>query len=377
MKTLKSKPKLFTAQGNIAEKWYVHFSAINPATNKPERVRLFSGFAKYPDYTDRLNYGKKYIAEITAKLDSGWCPFSERSGKTANGHAADLRTALFSVYEYLKHDKQWRDKTKADYNSCINAMLTWALAAKVRSVNAIDVPMAKQFLTWLNVRGAGAVTLNKYRSFFGGVWAVMVQDKRAKQNPWRDIKKYREVKEGKLAYNDTQAAALKEEMQKTDPWLWLCCAFQYYCFLRPVSEVRLIRVQDIDFAARKLRVSGLNVKTGKSKVQDIPTQLYDLLVELKVNEKPGKHYVFGGAAPVSKNVFYKRHAKIQKRLGIGQQFSLYSWKHTGNVALYRKFHDIKLNQAINDHSDISTTDIYLKSKGAYDSEKVRNEFPSI
>ena len=36
-----------------------------------------------------------------------------------------------------------------------------------------------------------------------------------------------------------------------------------------------------------------------------------------------------------------------------------------------------LSDAINHHSDISTTDIYLRTKGAYNVEQVRTGFPTI
>jgi integrase len=383
-------PKLYTAGGDVNKKWFVYFHYFNPATGRNQRVRLFAGFADKETYHQKIQHGQWLVQQTTDKLKSGWCPFeSEPALAVPPNHAGEvlekgksISVAVTQLLQRLNKELQWREKTFADYTSMAKIFSEYLSARKPHlHLRAFNEKEAQLFLQWLSEK-RGPTTRNKYRAGLCRIWLQLVRSGHAIQNPWREIPKLREHRAGKLAFNEAQARALKQAMQKNDPWLWLVCSFQFHCFLRPVSEVRLIKIQDLDFDAMKVRIPAKNVKTHQSKILDMPTALCHELKEMQVHKLKPEYYLFGknglpGIEPISKNRFYKRHSKIQKAAGISSDFSLYSWKHTGNVMLYRKFKDLKMNQAINHHSDISTTDIYLRTKGAYNVEQVRTGFPTI
>lgn len=389
---LSTVPKLYTASGDVNKKWFVHFHYFNPATGRNQRVRIFTGFAERITYDAKIQYGKQLVLDTITKLQSGWSPFEkEPQLAIAPNHAGevlekgkDIKKVLTALLQRLNKELQWREKTFSDYQSAVK-IFTDYLAANQPNLHlrAVDEKQAQLFLQWLTEkRKTGPTTRNKYRAFMRAIWHRMLKTGDATQNPWREIQKLREHREGKLAFSEQQARTLKTAIQKESAWLWLVCSFQFHCFLRPVSEVRTLQVQDLDFDARKVRVRAKNVKTHQAKSLDMPEALYNELIKLRVHKLKPDWFIFGangmpGTKPISKNIFYKRHAKIQKAAGIGSDFSLYSWKHTGNVMLYRKFKDLKMNQAINHHTDISTTDIYLRTKGAYNADQVRHGFPTI
>lgn len=389
---LSTVPKLYTASGDVTKKWFVHFHYFNPATGRNQRVRIFTGFAERITYDAKRQYGEQLVLDTIAKIQQGWSPFEkEPQLSIAPNHAGevlqkgkDINKILTELLKRLNNEIQWREKTFKDYTSAVRVFNQYLrLKQPNLHLRAVDENQAQQFLQWLTVTNkVGPTTRNKYRAVMRSLWHRLLKTGDATQNPWREIQKLREHREGKLAFNTQQARALKTAIQKHDPWLWLVCSFQFHCFLRPVSEVRMLQAQDLDFTARKVRVRGINVKTHQTKILDMPAALYNELIKMRVHKLKPDWFVFGehgtpGTKPISKSRFYKRHAKIQKAEGIGKDFSLYSWKHTGNVMLYRKFKDLKMNQAINHHTDISTTDIYLRTKGAYNADQVRHAFPTI
>lgn len=389
---LSTVPKLYTAQGDVNKKWFVFFNYFNPSTGKNERVRIFRGFADCTTYHQKITHGRQLLADTILQLQAGWSPFEkELQIEIAPNNAAEvlekgknITTVLAALIDRLNKELQWRDKTYYDYKSA-NRVLEKYLKQKRAQLHlrAVNEKEAQLFLQWLVAeRKAGPTTRNKYRAIMRCLWHQLLKTRDVIQNPWREIPKLREHREGKMAFNEIQARTLKHKMQESDPWLWLVCSFQFHCFMRPVSEVRMLQVQDLDFDTKKVRVKGKYVKTHEAKILDMPEALYKDLKKRGIDKLKSDLYIFGqggkpGALPVSKNVFYKRHSKIQKACGIGADYSLYSWKHTGNVMLYRKFKDLKMNQAINYHTDISTTDIYLRTKGAYNVEAVRTGFPKI
>lgn len=57
-------------------------------------------------------------------------------------------------------------------------------------------------------------------------------------------------------------SVLTAYMRRNDPQLWLFCQMEYYCAIRP-NELRQLRIQDIDFTRRLIRVPCTISKTDK------------------------------------------------------------------------------------------------------------------
>ena len=170
-------------------------------------------------------------------------------------------------------------------------------------------------------------------------------------------------------------------MRRNDPQLWLFCQMEYYCAIRP-NELRQLRIQDIDFTRRLIRVSCTISKNRQTELVNMPNQLYDVLIALKVNELAGELYLFSsngqpGITMLGKNNFRFRFDRIRNRLGLPPEYKLYSFKHTGGVELVNAGVDTWELQRHFRHKSIDTTERYIRRNFAVKSDKIKNHFPDI
>ena len=62
---------------------------------------------------------------------------------------------------------------------------------------------------------------------------------------------------------------------------------------------------------------------------------------------------------------------------IQEQQTLYSFRHTSAVNIYRRTKDLHLLQQLMAHSDMLVTQKYLRGLGVHDNEELRNIIPQI
>lgn len=184
--------------------------------------------------------------------------------------------------------------------------------------------------------------------------------------------------EPKRYFQRYQIEQLAGYMASHDPGLLLWCKFVYYCFLRPRSELRLLKIQDIYFHQREIIVPGNIAKNKKTEAIIIPDAFWPDVAPLQLR-KPGE-YIFPGknGNPTGHNTMGNKFVKVLEVLGYDTSlFSLYSWKHTGAVELYRATKDLVGLQAQLRHHSLDQVKQYLRQLHVSDFPAVRADFPAL
>lgn len=71
-----------------------------------------------------------------------------------------------------------------------------------------------------------------------------------------------------------------------------------------------------------------------------------------------------GNVPCGLDYFYEKNTLVLKALNItGRAYSLYSYKHSGVISLYKACKDIKLVQRVCRHQTLEQTNTYLRDLG--------------
>lgn len=167
-------------------------------------------------------------------------------------------------------------------------------------------------------------------------------------------------------------------IDRKDYRLLLAIYLIHYGFIRPGRELRLLKVSDIK--AKTIRIRPELSKTHKTKTPTITQPVEELLDALQIRSFPGNHYVFGkegkpGPVPVGKNHFYHRHRDILLRLGFTDaKYTLYGWKHTGNIRAVQLGIDSRAMQQQNGFADHRTMEIYLRRLAAYSNNEIWEKF---
>ena len=68
------------------------------------------------------------------------------------------------------------------------------------------------------------------------------------------------------------------------PQLYLACMIEYYCFIRPGRELRLLKIGDIDIQDGLITIRQENAKNKLKQVVTMPQQLINICIEFGLDK---------------------------------------------------------------------------------------------
>lgn len=384
-----------------SKQWYVEYGIRNPKKNKMEYFRIYQGLTD-PDPDKRVVAAEKIIEEYTEKLRNGWSPFAadeqfiyedelvyaEAAKVYGTIRSANATVRLYAS-EWLKNiSSRVSEGTLPTYKGKLRLFCTWLDSKGYgdNDVTAITNEIVIRFFDYIidDLKYSGN-SVRKYHQILQNLFSGLIDQGKIKENPVRRIRQCNRINDQTpRPIMDYDVAEFRELIKKDDPQLWLALCFEYYCFLRPGKEVRLLQIKHIDFARGTVTIERERSKTTQPKTATIPfVFLKELRDDWKLQEYPRNFYVFSkgrqpGTVPLSKNDLRYRFNKYRTKLNMPLEYKLYSWKHTGNArADDCPEISIRDQQKQNGHSSIQTTEIYIKNKLGTVSRAIQNHFPDI
>lgn len=393
-------PIICDAGGDLSKNWFVEFYCRNPKSGKFERQKIYKGINKHHTVTERRKAAQQLCNEYCDKLKNGWSPYQDdlviyddnlqyqtviknyRRAKSKNG------TFIFYSSKFLDHIKSSvnEDGTLPTYRSKLRMFNAWLESQSMHDVDisCIDQPVVYDFFSYIiNDLERSAITIKKYRQILGAVFEFVKRDRKLFLNPCYDLPSTKRINDmTPQPIQKFDISIFKEAIRESDPQLWLAINFEFYCFLRPGKEVRLLKVGDIDFGRGIIRINPVNAKTVERHVP-IPLHfLKTLRDDYKLHTYSRSLYVFGkegvpGTQHLSKNILRYRFVKFREKLNMPPMYKLYSWKHTGNITAEASGIPLRDLQLHNGHSSMQTTENYLKNKGIVISKTISKRFPKL
>lgn len=181
-------------------------------------------------------------------------------------------------------------------------------------------------------------------------------------------------------FTESQRSFLIHTMKKEKPDLWFFVQFIYYCFIRPRSELRVLKVGDIILEDKRILIPSKVAKNKKQEYVAIPDAFFPI-VERKVRGRNPNHYLFPGASattPLGMNTYGRQHRLLLQKLGFDtERYKMYSWKHTGTVAAVRAGINLKDLQIQLRHHSLDQVDAYLRQLGVADLGNLERLFPKL
>lgn len=361
------EPKLYPIGRDLNKTWYVGY---NDLFGKP--LKRYGNLLNLKTVEERLQEGERIISEIK----------KEQLTNSATSLNGELVRYLDVALDARCQGKN--EKTKYSYTHKIKKFCEWYRQASCPPINHL---MGAAFLTWVprNSNANSNTSINGYRRQLKTIFNDLIEFEYITVNPFAKTKKLSERTSTKLWFNKIQQKQLKDIIiENGDYQLWVMCMIQFYCFIRPGAEMRNLKIEDIViFPDRmKIKVQSSSSKTGKERMKPIPAELKDILLPyIEGYEK--SFYLFSkngipGNTMVGHNFFYKRHSMYMRILELGLGYSLYSWKNTGAVMMYKEGMKMKYISFLMGHTSIETTDEYFKSLGIDDvMDEVNSKYPVI
>lgn len=390
--------KLNDYDGNLNKQWFVYFSCIHPVTNKMNRIRIYEGINKYHNQTDRRKAARKLIYKLNFKLRSGWNYFTSQDKDVIyedqlsyyKKYVKQVRRADYTVSHFLNkflvdQGPALRKKSSQTYTSKLRIFEKWLLEEKKLQdieVDFINKDLAKEFLNYIALkRHLSNTSRNSYLSTMKTFFNSLLRDDIIKANPFDNINKLPEQRQGKLPFKREQQLILKKYLQKKEPQLWLFVQFIFYTFIRP-GELRLLKISDLDIDDAKILIKGEISKNKKSQYVMIPEPFRRILKQMKLFKFKQDYYIFSennlpGPEPLSRDYFNKLHKQVTNKLEFSNSYTLYSWKSTGAVTAAKSGASLKEVQLQLRHHSLDQVDIYLKSMGIMDMNYIRFNFTEL
>lgn len=383
-KNLISYPKYNRNNGDISKRWYVEFSYRLPSDNQLHRYRCYSGLCS-GTAEDRDRIAKQLIDHYTEYLKSGSYLNQEPNLnplKESENHRPEQQKWVECkqsimveplALRYLAFiQPNLRKKSFQDYKAKLSIFIDWVR----KNMRDTTVPMMQRkmlipFFEFLSTdRGLCRRTNEKYvqvvRAFFTYCEDIGVRDEDT--NPVKRIPKFGKVIDCSTGVFDAdERMRLRNAIKNKEPFLWLACEMLYYCAVRPGTEMRLLRIGDINFETRNICIRAELAKNKTTEYVGIPNVLFEYMQELHLDQFDKDLYIFGRCGfpsiiPTGHNTMRNRFNSYRELLNISKDKKFYSWKHAGAISAAQNGATIfELKDQLR-HKSIQTTEEYLKKR---------------
>lgn len=394
-------PKLYDGGGDLKKRWFIYYSVKNPSTFKMERFKVYGDLANKLTVKSRYALAKEIIQEYTQKLKEGWTPFDEKReflyrdeilyANTAKIFGNEKKTndpIRMHLSKFLELEKiRVAPKTYESYQSKTRLFCEWLEHEGYgkAGISDINTEIIQDFFHFLiTKRKLCRRTVEKYQQNLTALFEYLIRIKKVKENPVKDIPRVGLVVDyAPKPILSHDLLKLKEAIISQDLQLWLACQFQYYCFIRPGTELRLMRISSINFDAGIVTIPNALAKNRRTETVVIPKIfLRTLKEEYHLDQYPYDYYVFGregepGTEPQGKNTMRVRFNAIRDDLGLSKEYKFYSWKHTGaTAAVDAGIPERHLMDQLR-HKSFEATDHYFRRHRGYQSPAIKENFPEL
>ena len=150
---------------------------------------------------------------------------------------------------------------------------------------------------------------------------------------------------------------LLDELYIYNKNLHLCCLLTYCCLLRPHQEIRQLKWSDFSEDLTTISLSGSKVKSKRNRIVPVPIYIRELLIK----GQPHHNIFTDTIRPLNEDYFktlWSRFKRVSKLLE--QDQTLYSFRHSGAIEIFKRTGSITKLQKAMGHSSINVSLTYLR-----------------
>jgi len=314
-----------------------------------KRYRLYNGKRinsttdpnSYP-LDQRLSIAKVLAAEIFSYQLNGGVLLSYRSSNVVSGKLSDI--------DYIKQALD--SKLAGDYSSKYKAMLQFSFDCLKHEIGSskLSIRGLKNILS----RYCSGVSHNTLKRHLNVLLNEAVS-LGLEGNPMSEIKSKKSKAVLHKPFDDI--ATILEDIKAFNKHLHLCCLLTYGCLLRPHREVRELTWGDFSNDLSYITLSGFRNKSGRNRIVPVPGFIKSYLHKKGLDDN-----IFTGEQNSRNPDYFKtlwsRYKKQTKLLKQGQ--TLYSFRHSGAIEIFKRTGSITKLQKAMGHSSINVSLTYLR-----------------
>lgn len=366
------KISLFDWDSNLSEQWYVYYTYRHPETKKLTRQNnIYGNINSFETIRERNRAAKIIMEALESMLKNGFNPYDNAIKSKTKKTVSEVKTVKEAVKFALNHaQKTYAEASYPDFKSRIRQFEKYLIdidlgESPIKDIGIITV------LDFLNVvlERSSARNRNNTRTSLSSFYTILKGNYIVDDHFIENISVLSSKPTKNKTFTTDQEEEIMDLMEKNDPLMALFIKFVSINLLRPIEICRL-KIEDISIKDRVLRVKAKNQPT-KTKI--IPTLLFNQLPELHLHDRndwlftpkgPGKW----DANEVSRrNWFTDRFKQVKESLNLGEEYGIYSWRHTFIIKIYRElrneyapFEAKTRLMHITGHNSMKALDSYLR-----------------
>lgn len=372
--------KLYHYKKNPNRVWSVSFYVFDLNTEKLTRKICRGAFNKIKDAKLRYKEATDFCNEINRMLALGHVIEKKPTPLDKLIEHFPLNMVDAITYYYTTAKPNIASTYKNDFKLVAKLLSEYLESKNLKElhVNNVTRVVVADFLGTLLAKGISPKTYNNRLNCMKTVLSYYEKMEVIDKNRIAKMDVLKTAPHKHQCFDLLQINTLLQEMQRrNETLLMLFCKFIFYTYMRPNRE--LLGLQAKHIGKDKVFIPAANAKTSTNDYVTIPPPLEELIEEMGLRKLPPEQYIFSkdGAVPFHKNRLYRKHVEVLKACGMsGGDYTVYSWKHSGNVALHEAGANVKAIQRQNRHTSLTTTDKYLRGLGLFENKEV-NKFPKI
>ncbi len=392
VKKLYSTPKIYTANNDLSKRWYVYYSFRNPDTGKLHRqTPIYGGVNRFKTKSERMEILSTFKLALESLLKQGYNPYEnpDTTEKRLSLESTRKHYTIQSAFQLIMKEKK-AILTETSYKVLDSKISKFLRYLENKNLHLKDITSLSKahilgFLSHM-LSNSSASNRNNYRRDISSVLSAMVSQDIIEKNPVSTIAKLSSKPVRNKTYSKDKVNEIFDFIAKQQPDLLLFIKFVSWNFLRPI-EVNRLKIQDINIKEGLLTVKAKN-KAVKTKI--IPSILLEELKKLELYKFPSSHFLFTpegspGQWETSESgrreYFTRRFQKIKKAMNLGEEYSIYSFRHTFITNLYQNyrkelspFETKSKLMVITGHSSMQALEKYLRDIDAELPEDYSKDF---
>ena len=314
-----------------------------------KRYRLYNGKRigsttspnNYP-VDQRFSIGNLLAAEVFKYLTEGGVLKKYKSDTVITGKQSDR--------EFLT--RALNNKLSGNYSKKYNEMLKHVYRLTIQEMKGDNLTSSN--ISDILLKYKSGVSYNTTRRHLNVLINEAVQ-LGMNHHPLKNIKSKRA--KASLHKSLSNAKYLLDEIKQYNSNLHLCCLLTYGCLLRPHREIRELTWGDFTNDLSYIKLSGGRNKSGRNRIVPVPLYIREILVKGETsnniftssNKPPNPDYF---------KTLWSRFKRVSKL--IEQDQTLYSFRHSGAIDIFKRTGSITKLQKAMGHSSINVSLTYLR-----------------
>lgn len=399
-----SEPRLYIPKVNgkptvkPGKRWYVWYLWRNPVTDKLDiKKKIYKGLNEYKTVKERKAVGAALVKGISIALERGLNPLikevqqkKQEEGALTLGSALDYALKLRSVNK--------KESTIADYAVRLEFFKEWARKKGYIGLPITEFDLQKfyQYYDFLLLeyktgkkKSLSNASIENHKRLLSSLFTQLKNKRIIENNFIKDIPKLDVDPQQNTPFTHGEIKKIKKYLEENDPYLLNFIPFITLCLLRPREVVRL-KIKDLNTVDFLIKVE---TKTEVLATVKIVDKIKPIIERMNLKDYPPEYSVFTPEnkpgiwnSKLNSKVGYmgKRFAKVKEALGFGDEYGLYSFRHSSIGNIQENLHILGFSEIeiihkimpITRHKTEKTVKTYLRGLKKY-SPKDHSELTTL